>query len=92
MRKKTCRYPASVAINLSHIRNLAVTQVRPLLATAGPPAFIFTMSKSVPQLLVGGAWVNAPRQLPVVDPYTGEEFGCVPMGDAATVDAAIAAA
>jgi acyl-CoA reductase-like NAD-dependent aldehyde dehydrogenase len=45
-----------------------------------------------PQLLIGGQWVNAAGRLPVTDPFTRAEIAQVPLGDAATVEAGIAAA
>lgn len=50
------------------------------------------MKTSVPQLLVGGQWLSTAERLPVVNPFTGEEFARVPMGNAETVDLAIGAA
>jgi glyceraldehyde-3-phosphate dehydrogenase (NADP+) len=50
------------------------------------------MKTSVPQLLVGGRWLSTSDRLPVVNPYTGEEFARVPMGNVETVDLAIGAA
>jgi len=50
------------------------------------------MKTSVPQLLVGGRWLSTAERLPVVNPYTGEEFARVPMGNAETIDLAIDAA
>jgi acyl-CoA reductase-like NAD-dependent aldehyde dehydrogenase len=50
------------------------------------------MSTSVPQLLVGGRWLDAADSLPVVNPYTDEEFARVPLGNAETVSLAIGAA
>src|SRR4051794_11278332 len=50
------------------------------------------MTKSAPQLLVGGRWVRTERQLEVIYPYTGEAFASVPLGDRQLVDEAIAAA
>ena len=50
------------------------------------------MKTSVPQLLVGGRWLSTAERLPVVNPYTGEEFVRVPMGNSETIDLAIGAA
>jgi acyl-CoA reductase-like NAD-dependent aldehyde dehydrogenase len=50
------------------------------------------MKTSVPQLLVGGRWLSTAERLPVVNPYTGEEFARVPMGNAETIGLAIGAA
>jgi glyceraldehyde-3-phosphate dehydrogenase (NADP+) len=50
------------------------------------------MKNQVPQLLVGGRWLSTSQRLPVIDPYTGEEFARVPMGDAETIELAISSA
>ena len=50
------------------------------------------MKTSVPQLLVGGRWLSTADRLAVTNPYTGEEFARVPMGNAETIDIAIGAA
>jgi acyl-CoA reductase-like NAD-dependent aldehyde dehydrogenase len=50
------------------------------------------MNHSVPQLLVGGRWLSTSERLPVVNPFTGEEFGRVPLGNAETIELAISAA
>jgi acyl-CoA reductase-like NAD-dependent aldehyde dehydrogenase len=50
------------------------------------------MKTSVPQLLVGGRWLSTADRLAVTNPYTGEEFARVPMGNAETIDLAIGAA
>jgi acyl-CoA reductase-like NAD-dependent aldehyde dehydrogenase len=50
------------------------------------------MTNSRPQLLIGGRWLDTADSLPVVNPYTREEFTQVPMGNAETVQMAIAAA
>lgn len=50
------------------------------------------MSTFVPQLLVGGRWLDTVESLPVMNPYTGEEFARVPLGNGETVELAISAA
>ena len=45
-----------------------------------------------PRLLIANEWLSPSRTLPVINPYTGAEIALVPLGDAATVDAAITAA
>src|SRR6056297_3708817 len=54
------------------------------------------MSLSLPldpaQILIGGVWRAAPRTLPVEDPSTGEEIARIARGQAADIDAAVAAA
>jgi glyceraldehyde-3-phosphate dehydrogenase (NADP+) len=47
---------------------------------------------STPQLLIAGQWVDAPARFPVTNPFTGEEIAQVPLGDAAVLDRALAAA
>ncbi len=42
-----------------------------------------------PRMLIGSEWRETGRTRPVVNPYTGEEFAQIPMGDAATVEEAI---
>ena len=42
-----------------------------------------------PRLLIGSEWRETGRTKPVVNPYTGEEFAQIPLGDAQTVDEAI---
>lgn len=44
------------------------------------------------QLLVGGRWLTSTERLAVHNPFTGELIAQVPMGNAETVDLAIAAA
>ena len=44
------------------------------------------------QLLIANQWITTTARLPVVNPYTGEEFADVPMGGAEHVDLAIGAA
>ncbi len=43
-----------------------------------------------PRLLLHGEWIETGASLPVVDPFTGEKLAQVPLGDAATLDAAVA--
>jgi acyl-CoA reductase-like NAD-dependent aldehyde dehydrogenase len=50
------------------------------------------MSNSAPQLLIGGRWCTTTAQLPVVNPFTGEEFARAPLGGVEHIDQAIAAA
>ncbi len=46
-----------------------------------------------PSLLIGGEWLStAARELPVVNPFTGEEIARVPIGGPAEIERAIAAA
>jgi glyceraldehyde-3-phosphate dehydrogenase (NADP+) len=45
-----------------------------------------------PRLLISNEWLTPAASLPVVNPFTGEEFASVPLGNSATIDAAIAAA
>lgn len=45
-----------------------------------------------PSLLIGGAWVAAAASAPVFNPYTGEEIARAPLGGAAEIEAALAAA
>ena len=45
-----------------------------------------------PLLLIGGAWVGAVASAPVFNPDTGEEIARVPLGGAAEIEAALAAA
>jgi glyceraldehyde-3-phosphate dehydrogenase (NADP+) len=47
---------------------------------------------SSPRLLIAHEWLDTPATLPVRDPFTGREIAQVPLGDRATIDAAIAAA
>ena len=42
-----------------------------------------------PRLLIGSEWRETGRTKPVINPYSGEEFAQVPLGDAKTVDEAI---
>jgi len=51
-----------------------------------------TFDLSNPRLLVGPDWVDAPAGYDVVDPYTGGPIARCPLGDAAALDAAVAAA
>ena len=44
------------------------------------------------RLLIDGAWVGAAERAPVFNPYTGEEIARVPLGGAAEIEAALAAA
>ncbi|MEO8353283.1 MAG: aldehyde dehydrogenase family protein [Chthoniobacteraceae bacterium] len=44
------------------------------------------------RLLIGGRWVATDRQLPVVNPFTGEIFAQAPLGDASQLRDAVAAA
>ena len=48
------------------------------------------MTKS--RLYVGGKWEDGKETMPVIDKYTGEAFGTVPLASKDTVDRAIAAA
>jgi acyl-CoA reductase-like NAD-dependent aldehyde dehydrogenase len=50
------------------------------------------MSTSVPQLLVGGSWIDTQQRLSVTNPYSGEEIARAPLGGAKEIDDAIAAA
>ena len=54
------------------------------------------MSLSLPidpaQILIGGVWRATPETLPVEDPSTGEEIARIARGQAADIDAAVAAA
>ncbi len=43
-------------------------------------------------LLIANHWIETKAKLAVIDPYTGEEFAHVPMGDEALLDRAIGAA
>ena len=43
-----------------------------------------------PRLLLHGEWIETGASLPVVDPFTGEKLAQVPLGDSATLDAAVA--
>jgi glyceraldehyde-3-phosphate dehydrogenase (NADP+) len=45
-----------------------------------------------PSLLIDGKWVDAPATAPVFNPYSGEEIAQVPMGGAAEIEQALAAA
>ena len=45
-----------------------------------------------PLLLIDGAWVGAAESSPVFNPYTGGEIARVPLGGAAEIEAALAAA
>ena len=45
-----------------------------------------------PRLLIANEWLSPAATLPVVNPFTGEEFARAPLGDAATIGAAITAA
>ena len=55
--------------------------------------YIPRMSVSFPsRLLIGGEWCGAPASSPVVNPFTGEEFARVPLGGAAEIERALAAA
>lgn len=49
-------------------------------------------ASNVHRLLVGGEWVTDKETMPVLDKYTGETIGVVPVASKATVDKAIAAA
>ena len=42
-----------------------------------------------PRLLIGSKWRETGRTTAVIDPYSGEKFAQVPLGDAKTVDEAI---
>jgi glyceraldehyde-3-phosphate dehydrogenase (NADP+) len=42
-----------------------------------------------PRMLIGAEWRETGRTRPVVNPYTGEEFAQIPLGDAGTVEEAI---
>ena len=42
-----------------------------------------------PRLLIGSEWRETGRTTAVIDPYSGEKFAHVPLGDATTVDEAI---
>ncbi len=44
------------------------------------------------RLLIDGAWTSAAESAPVFNPYTGEEIARVPLGGAAEIEAALAAA
>lgn len=51
------------------------------------------MSASFPsRLLIDGEWCGALASAPVVNPFTGEEFAHVPLGGAAEIERALAAA
>ncbi len=45
-----------------------------------------------PRLLIGGRWITTDRQLPVVNPFTGETFAQVPLGNSSHLRDALAAA
>src|SRR5438309_20712 len=46
-----------------------------------------------PSLLIGGEWLSAAaREMPVVNPFSGEEIARVPIGGQAEIERAIAAA
>lgn len=45
-----------------------------------------------PLLLIDGAWLGAAESVPVFNPYTGGEIARVPLGGAAEIEAALAAA
>ena len=47
---------------------------------------------SSPRLLIANEWIDSAATLPVVNPFTGEEIARVPLGDDATIHAAISAA
>lgn len=49
-------------------------------------------TSNVRRLYVGGKWVTDKETMPVLDKYTGETIGVVPVASKATVDKAIAAA
>jgi len=44
------------------------------------------------RLLVGGNWVDAKERMPVIDKYTGDTIGTVPVASRETVETAVAAA
>jgi len=44
------------------------------------------------RLLIGGEWIETAAQIPVRNPFTGEEFAHVALGDERTLDSAMAAA
>ena len=50
------------------------------------------MTQRTARLLVDNEWRDGRESLPVIDPFTGEEFGCVALGDAALLREAIGAA
>ena len=51
------------------------------------------MSAALPsRLLIGGEWVETGATAPVTNPFSGEEIARVPMGGAAEIDRALAAA
>jgi acyl-CoA reductase-like NAD-dependent aldehyde dehydrogenase len=45
-----------------------------------------------PRLWIGGEWVETGQTTPVSDPFTGEEFARVPLGDGSTLSAAVVSA
>lgn len=63
------------------------------LARTARIALHLGMSASFPsRLLIDGEWCGAGQTAPVVNPFTGEEFAHVPLGGAAEIERAIAAA
>jgi acyl-CoA reductase-like NAD-dependent aldehyde dehydrogenase len=50
------------------------------------------MADFVAQLLIGGQWFKTTAQLPVINPFTGEEIARAPLGNAEHIDQAIGAA
>ena len=48
-----------------------------------------TSGAKTPRLLIGSEWRETGRTKPVINPYSGEEFAQVPLGNAKTVDEAI---
>src|SRR6476646_2502540 len=48
-----------------------------------------TSGVKTPRLLIGSEWRETGRTQSLINPYSGEEFAQVPLGDAATVDEAI---
>lgn len=48
-----------------------------------------TTGAKTPRLLIGSEWRETGRTKPVINPFSGEEFAQVPLGDAKTVDEAI---
>ena len=48
-----------------------------------------TSGAKTPRLLIGSEWRETGRTTAVINPYTGEKFAQVPLGDAKTVDEAI---
>jgi len=48
-----------------------------------------TSGAKKPRLLIGSEWRETGRTKPVLNPYSGEEFAQVPLGDAKAVDEAI---